>query len=101
MQEQNTQNVELIARITKLESIVDNLTQQFFKNNFSSSQTFNKDAVFTTRLKLPVYTVAPSVGEVGDVISFTDGSGAGQMYICTVAGTVATPATFTKVGTQV
>lgn len=82
---------ELRDEITKLRSDLSNLSQSFFKNNFSSSQTFSKDVTFQTRLRVPVYTSAPAICEVGDLICI-----AGVLYICTVANT-----TFTVVGTQV
>lgn len=100
MPPQNQQLQDLQDQVTRMKGELESLSQSFYKNNFSGSQTFNKDVIFSTRLKVPVYTTAPAVGEVGDIISYTDGSGAGQLYICTVAGNVATPATFSKVGTQ-
>ena len=90
MQEQNTQIQDLQTQITKLKSDLDSLSQSFYKNNFSSSQTFTKDVSFQTRLKVPHYTSAPAICEVGDLIEI-----GGVLYICTVANT-----TFTVVGTQ-
>ncbi len=90
MNPQNQQIADLQAQISKLQSDVDNLSGSFYKNNFSSSQVFNKDCVFQTRLRVPVYSSAPAVAEVGDLISI-----AGVLYICTVANT-----TFTVCGTQ-
>ena len=81
---------QIIEQIAKLRSDIDSLSQSFYKNNFSSSQTFTKDAVFQTRLKVPSYTTAPAVCEVGYIIEI-----AGKLYICTVANT-----TFTLVGSQ-
>jgi hypothetical protein len=95
MDNQNSQLTELMAEITKLKSDVDNLSQSFYKNNFSSSQTFTKDVVFQTRLQVPHYSSAPSVGVVGDLIEVS-----GTLYICTTAGSVSSPAVFTVVGTQ-
>jgi hypothetical protein len=92
---------DLQEQINKLKNEIENLSQSFFKNNFSSNQIFNKDATFNSRLQVPVYTVLPSVGQVGDLISYTDVRGAGQLYICTTAGSVTSPASFTKVGTQI
>lgn len=83
-------NSQIIEQLTKLRSDIDNLTQAFYKNNFSSSQTFTKDAIFQTRLKVPHYSSAPSVCEVGDLIEI-----GGKLYICTVANT-----TFELVGSQ-
>lgn len=95
MQDTNLKITELEEKIGKLESLVESLSQSFYKNNFSSSQTFTKDAIFSSRLRVPVYSAAPTVGEIGDLIAV-----AGKLYICTTAGDVATPAVFTLVGTQ-
>ena len=81
---------ELRSEIAKLRSEIDGLSQAFYKNNFSSSQSFTKDVTFQTRLRVPVYTSAPAICEVGDLICI-----AGVLYICTVANT-----TYTVVGTQ-
>ena len=81
---------ELQAQVQKLRTELDNLSQSFYKNNFSSSQSFTKDVTFQTRLRVPVYSSAPAICEVGDLIAI-----AGVLYICTVANT-----TFTVVGTQ-
>lgn len=77
-------------QIQKLQTGLDELSASYYKNNFSSSQTFNKDIIFQSRLKVPHYTSAPAVCEVGDIIEI-----GGKLYICTVANT-----TFTLVGTQ-
>ena len=87
----NIQMQELQAQVQKLRTELDNLSQSFYKNNFSSSQSFTKDVTFQTRLRVPVYSSAPAICEVGDLICI-----AGVLYICTVANT-----TFTVVGTQV
>ena len=84
-----------IEEFNKLKSQLDSLSQSFYKNNFQSSQTFNKDCVFTTRLQVPTYSSAPSVAEIHDIIGV-----AGELYICTTAGNVASPAVFTLVGSQ-
>lgn len=86
----NFQIEELKGQVQKLRTELDSLSQSFFKNNFSSSQSFTKDVTFQTRLRVPIYTSAPSICEVGDLICI-----AGVLYICTVANT-----TFTVVGTQ-
>lgn len=81
---------EIKDSIVKLQSQLNDLSAQFFRNNFTSSQTFNKDSVFTSRLKVPHYSSAPTICEVGDLIEI-----GGKLYICTVANT-----TFTLVGSQ-
>lgn len=90
MQPENKQIQELKDTILKLQSQVNDLSGAFYRNNFTSSQVFNKDSVFNTRLRVPIYTVAPTICEVGDLIAIS-----GKLYICTVANT-----TFELVGTQ-
>jgi hypothetical protein len=87
---QNQQILDLQSQIEKLRSDLDSLSQNFYKNNFSSNQTFNKDCIFNTRLRVPSYQSAPAVCEVNDIIGIN-----GKLYICTVANT-----TFELVGTQ-
>lgn len=81
---------ELEEKMVKLQSQLDDLSGNFYKNNFTSSQNFNKDVVFNSRLRVPVYSGAPTISEVGDLIAI-----GGVLYICTVANSV-----FTVVGTQ-
>ena len=87
-QEQRINGLE--EKILRLEGLVNDLSGAYYKNNFISSQTFNKDCVFNSRLKVPHYSSAPAISEVGDIIEI-----AGVLYICTVANT-----TFTKVASQ-
>lgn len=84
---------DLQNRIERLEQSLFDLTSEVYTNNFSSSQDFNKYSRFNTRLKVPQYSVDPTVGEVGDLIEV-----AGKLKICTVASQTAP--TFTIVGTQ-
>ncbi len=84
--------LELEEQVKRLESSVNDVTGAFYKNNFTSSQSFNKDCVFNTRLRVPVYSAAPTVGEIGDLIAVS-----GVLYVCTNA---TAPATFSKVGSQ-
>ncbi|MES2224135.1 MAG: hypothetical protein V4469_04360 [Patescibacteria group bacterium] len=87
---QNQAILDLQEENKTLRSDLDALKGEFYKNNFSSSQNFNKDCTFNSRLRVPVYDSAPAICEVGDLIAI-----AGKLYICTVANT-----TFTLVGTQ-
>lgn len=73
-----------------LQKTINNISGDYYKNNFTSSISYNKDAIFYTRLKVPHYDVAPTVSEVGDIIEV-----GGVLYICTATG-----GTFTKVGAQ-
>lgn len=95
MSEENIKLQDLIETVTKLRSDLDSLSASFYKNNFSSTQSFNKDVTFNGRLKVPSHATPPAVGEIGDLIEVS-----GTLYICTVAGNVSSPATFTAVGTQ-
>ncbi len=65
-----------------LKSQLDALTQEIYRNNFSSHQDFNKTSVFTTRLKIPHYDQVPPVGEVGEIIEIS-----GALYICSSQNT--------------
>lgn len=86
----NMNITELQDQLNKLKNDFNLLSQQFYKNNFSGSQVFTKDAIFNTRLKVPHYSTPPSISEVGDIIEV-----GGKLYICTVANT-----TWEMVGTQ-
>lgn len=82
--------------IGKLTGEVNELKGVVYKNNFTSTQNFNKAAIFSDRLRVPVYTVAPTVAEVGDLMAIS-----GKLYICTVASQSGSGAVWTVVGTQV
>jgi hypothetical protein len=84
---ENAKFIQIEEQITRVIRQVEELSQAFYKNNFSSEQIFPKSCNFTTKLKIPSYTVLPTcqVGEIAE-------SG-GILYICsatdvwTVAGT--------------
>ena len=80
-------------QMTKLGTELGTLSGAFYKNNFTSTQIFNKDAVFSTSLRVPVYASAPTVAEIGQLFA----SSAGVLYVCTDNS----PVTWTIVGTQV
>jgi len=84
---------ELQAKLDKLEKALRDLSEEFYRNNFSSSQDFQKFSRFNSRLKVPSYSTNPTVGEVGEVIEV-----GGKLKICTVASLTAP--TWTIVGTQ-
>lgn len=75
--------------VLKLKRDLEALQKQVFSNNFASSQDFNKTSRFNTMLKVPHYTSAPSVNDVGYVIEV-----GGKLYISTAVDT------WTVVGTQ-
>lgn len=78
-------------RISKLEMDLRNLTDEVYTNNFTSSQDFNKQSRFNSRLKVPTYSTAPTVCEVGEVYV---NSGTGKIYVCSSANT------WSLIGTQ-
>ena len=66
----NTQEIQ--DQIMSLQSQLNSLSEQFFKNNFSSHQDFNKACTFNTSIKMPVYTTLPSC-EPGQVCVYSTG----------------------------
>lgn len=64
-------------KIQMLQNQLDSLTQEVYRNNFSSSQDFNKFVRFNTRVKVPHYDTIPPVGEVGEIFE-----AGGALYIC-------------------
>ena len=81
---------QLQEQIDKLKNQMDDLTKQFYLNNFSSHQDFNKSSAFNYRLKVPHYASAPSTQNVGELIEV-----GGKLYISTAVDT------YTLVGSQV
>ncbi len=65
----NNTQAQLEERINKLQAQIDELSSAYYKNNFSSYQTFNKASVFPTKIQIPVFTVLPSC-EVGEICVF-------------------------------
>lgn len=79
---------ELIDKVNKLQSQVDNLSANFFKNNSISHQDFNKSCSFNTKLKVPSYSTLPTC-DVGEICESS-----GTLYVCSATDT------WTVVGTQ-
>lgn len=69
-------------QITILKQELTALQGEVYRNNFSSSQDFNKFSRFTTRLKIPHYDSVPPVGEVGELIEVD-----GVLLICSSPNT--------------
>lgn len=80
---------EMQKTIDKLNEKLGSLSDEFNRNNFSTSQDFQKYSRFNTRMKIPHYVTAPSVCEVGEMIEM-----GGKAYICSAVNT------FTIIGTQ-
>lgn len=84
-------NKELEEKIQKLETEIRDIKTQVYKNNFSATQTFNKACVFSDGLRVPSFSVAPTVAELNSIMAIS-----GTLYICTSIS----PVTWTVVGTQ-
>lgn len=82
-------NPDTQKQIDDLKKEVQALKDEFYRNNFTANQTFNKYSNFTTRLKVPSYSSLPSTCEVGEIVE----SG-GKLRICSASNT------WTIVGTQ-
>jgi hypothetical protein len=80
-------------QIDRLRRDLDELTQEFYLNNFSDSKDYNKYSRFNFRLKVPSYASNPTIGSVGDIVEV-----GGKLKICTTASLTAP--TWTIVGTQ-
>jgi hypothetical protein len=89
MQPNTNQEIQALKeQMTKLQNDFNQLSGSFYKNNFPSHQDFNKSSTFSTKLKVPSYTVLPSC-QTGEILE----SG-GKLYICSATDT------WTIVGTQ-
>lgn len=78
------------AQIDMLKQQMESLQAEFYKNNFTGSQDFNKWSRFNSRLKLPTYATAPSICEQGELYVNTNG----KLYVCSATNT------WSLVGTQ-
>jgi hypothetical protein len=76
-------------QIDMLKRDIKSLQDSFYLNNFPSSQDFNKTCRFNSRIKVPHYSAAPTVDDVGELIEV-----GGVLYISTAVDT------WTVVGTQ-
>jgi len=67
-------------QIKLLQQDLEALKGEVYRNNFSSSQDFNKFIRFNARMKIPHYDAVPIVGEVGELIEV-----GGILLICSSA----------------
>lgn len=65
------------------ETAVDS-SAEFLKYNFTSSEVFNKKAIFNALIGLKSMSTTPTYGELGDIVNI-----GGVIYICTVASKTA------------
>jgi hypothetical protein len=76
-------------RIAQLEKDLRDLTDEVYRNNFSSSQDFQKKSRFNTGLRVPTLSATPATCEVGEVCCVS-----GKLRVCSALNT------WTIVGTQ-
>ena len=88
-QDLGTDVQSLQKKIQDLTTDLNSMKDEFYRNNFSSSQDFSKYSRFNSRLKVPHYATLPTMCEVGEVIESS-----GKLYICSATNT------YTVVGTQ-
>jgi hypothetical protein len=69
-------------QIAELNKKIDDLNDEYYSNNFTSHQDFNKRSYFNSALKVPVYTTKPSVCEIGEICS-----NGGKLWHCSAANT--------------
>lgn len=84
----NAQIQEIRDQMKNLQTSFDEMSQNFYKNNFTSHQDFTKSSTFTSSLKVPSYTTLPTC-QVGEICESS-----GKLYICSATNT------WTVVGTQ-
>jgi hypothetical protein len=75
--------------IEQLKKDLKALNDEFYLNNFTARQDFNKYSDFTTRLKVPHYASDPATCQVGEIIEV-----GGKLKICSASNT------WSIVGTQ-
>lgn len=78
-----------LKRLEKLEADFKALKDEFYSNNFTSSQDFPKYSRFNTRLKVPHVATLSATCEVGEICEQ-----GGELNICATANT------WVVVGTQ-
>jgi hypothetical protein len=76
-------------QIDKLRRDLQDLTDEVYRNNFSSHQDFNKISHFNSKLKIPVVSSLPAQCELGEILSYS-----GKLYIASAVNT------WTIAGTQ-
>ena len=69
-------------QIAQLTMQLNSLRQEYYRNNFSAQQDFNKFSNFTTRIKVPVVTALATKCEIGELCSYS-----GKLYHCSALNT--------------
>lgn len=71
-------------QIDDLKKQIQNLQEEYYRNNFTGSQDFNKYSRFNTRIKFPTLASSPTTCEIGEAYVNT---GNGKLYVCSAANT--------------
>lgn len=83
------QEARILKLISDLREELDQLSSEFYRNNFSAHQDFVKYSNFSTRLKVPHYATLPTTCETGEIVEV-----GGKLYVASATDT------WTIVGTQ-
>jgi len=75
-------NPDYQKEIEKLKQDLKALNEEYYKNNFSAQQDFNKYSRFNTRLKVPHYDTLPTTCDIGELAE-----SAGKLRICSAVNT--------------
>lgn len=78
-------------QIEQLKIELQTLKDEYYRNNFSSSQDFQKKSRFKSGLRVPTGTATPSTCEIGELFVVTS---TGKAYVCSSANT------WSLIGTQ-
>lgn len=75
---------DLQLQVNELKRQLEALSGDYYTNNFTGSQDFQKYSRFNTRLKVPTLATAPTTCEVGEIYV---NSGNGKAYVCSATNT--------------
>jgi hypothetical protein len=79
----------LQEQVDKLRKDLNDLNEEFYRNNYSTHQDFNKTVYFNARVKVPHYDTLPTTCTVGELAET-----GGKLRVCSASNT------WTIVGTQ-
>lgn len=77
-------------QIEDLTKKLQTLSDEYYRNNFTGNQDFNKMSRFNFRLKVPTLSATPATCEVGELCAVS-----GKLRVCSATNV------WTIVGTQV
>ena len=69
-------------QINQLRADLEGLKSEYYRNNFTSSQSFQKVSRFNARLKVPHFSSMPATCEIGEI-----GETGGKLYVCSALNT--------------